>query len=167
MNRAIARRIRSAAWDTLPRLCVRRVLWHTEFPLASPLRSTGSAEGSPSLFARFIATMDESDCFVSSIMRFGLLLSHAAPARPPERNEALPGPDTRRTCVLGFLDTAVSVCPSPSRSRRCCLRPHPQPRHFRSCMFRCSIAPPTRAAADASPKPSRVPTHGSRRNVDG
>ena len=47
------------------------------------LRSTGSAEGRPSLFARFIATMDESDCFVPSIMSFGLLLSHATPGRPP------------------------------------------------------------------------------------
>ena len=80
---AIARRIRSTAWDTLPRLCVRRVLWLTEFPLVPSLRSTGSAEGRPSLFARFIATMDESDCFVPSIMSFGLLLSHATPGRPP------------------------------------------------------------------------------------
>ena len=85
MARAIpfARRIRSTAWDTLPRLCVRRVLWLTEFPLVPSLRSTGSAEGRPSLFARFIATMDESDCFVPSIMSFGLLLSHATPGRPP------------------------------------------------------------------------------------
>ncbi len=30
------------------------------------------------------------------------------------------------------------------------------------CRFRCSIAPPTRAATNASPTPSRVPTHGSR-----
>ena len=31
--------------------------------------------------------------------------------------------------------------------------------------FRCSIALPIRTATDASPAPSRGPTHGSRRNV--
>ena len=137
-----------------------------KFPLVPPLRSTDSAESFPSLFARFITTMDESDCFLSPLMGYGFLLSHKAPAFAGGE-QALPGPDTRRTCVLGFLDTAVPDCPSPSRSSRCCLRPRPRPRRFRSRRFRCSIAPPTRAATDASPTPSRVPTHGSRRNVDG
>ena len=161
-----ARRIRPPPVSRKPRLCVRSVFWWAEFPLVPPLRSTDSAESSPSLFARFSTTMGESDCFLSPLMGYGFLLSHKAPALAGGE-QALPGPDTRRTCVLGFLDTAVPDCPSPSRSSRCCLRPHPRPRHLRSRRFRCSIAPPTRAATDASPTPSRMPTHGSRRNVDG
>ena len=48
----------------------------TEVP---SLRSTGSAEGRPSLFARFIATVNPIASFRP--MSFGLLLSHATPGR--------------------------------------------------------------------------------------
>ncbi len=89
------------------------------------------------------------------------------PRLSPGSEQALPGPDTRCTCVPEFFDTAEPGWPSPWRSSRCCLRPGLQSRHFRSRSFRCSLARPTRTATDASPTPSRVPTHGSRRNVDG
>ncbi len=54
---------------------------------------------------------------------------------------------------------------SPNRCLRCCLRPMRKPRHPEQRTFRCSLALPIRTATDASPAPSREPTHGSRRNV--
>src|SRR5215470_1492144 len=42
--------MRSSACDTLARSCARRVLCWLAFPLASALRSTGSAAGCPALF---------------------------------------------------------------------------------------------------------------------
>jgi hypothetical protein len=53
--------MRSSACDTLTRLCVRRVLCWLAFPLASALRSTGSAAVETALFVGFPATMAESD----------------------------------------------------------------------------------------------------------
>ena len=54
-------RMRSSACDTLSRSCARRVLCWLAFPLASALRSTGSATGCPALFVGFLAIMAESD----------------------------------------------------------------------------------------------------------
>ena len=55
---------------------------------------------------------------------------------------------------------------SPYWLDRCCLRPSTESRHSRCRILRRSITLPARTAADASPAPSQVPTHGSRRNVD-
>ena len=136
-----ARRIRPPPVSRQPGSVSGPYFGEPKFPLVPPLRSTDSAESFPSLFARFITTMGESDCFLSPLMGYGFLLSHKAPARAGGE-QALPGPDTRFTYVHGFFDTAEPGCPSPFRSSRCCLRPRLQPRHFRSGSFRCSIACP-------------------------
>ena len=52
-------RMRSSAWDTLPRFCARRVLCRTAFPLVSALGSTVSATGCPALFGGFTAVGSE------------------------------------------------------------------------------------------------------------
>ena len=49
-------RIRSAACDTLPRLCVRRVLWLPGFPSGPALGSTDSAGTCVPLFVGFTVT---------------------------------------------------------------------------------------------------------------
>ena len=50
-------RTRSSAWDTLSRICVRRVRCWPVFPLVPALRSTASAAGCPALFGSFVAHM--------------------------------------------------------------------------------------------------------------
>ena len=55
------RRIRSTAWYTVPRHCVRSVLWSRKFPLVMGLGSTSSATARTALFASFSATMPMSD----------------------------------------------------------------------------------------------------------
>ena len=50
-------RTQSSAWDTLSRICVRRVLCWPMFPLVPALRSTASAAGLPALFGSFVAHM--------------------------------------------------------------------------------------------------------------
>ena len=52
-------RTRSSAWDTLSRICVRRVLCWLMFPLVPAFRSTASAAGFPVLFGSFVATIAE------------------------------------------------------------------------------------------------------------
>ena len=54
------RRIRSTAWYTVPRHCVRSVLWSRKFPLVMGLGSTNSATARTALFASFSATMPMS-----------------------------------------------------------------------------------------------------------
>lgn len=73
-------RTRSSLWDTLIRLCVRRVRDQPVFPLAPPLRSTGSASGCPDLFASFFATMGESDFSHSVIIGVGSSPSRCGPS---------------------------------------------------------------------------------------
>jgi hypothetical protein len=50
-------RTRSSAWDTLSRICARRVLCWPVFHLVPALRSTASAAGFPALFGGFFAHM--------------------------------------------------------------------------------------------------------------
>ena len=50
-------RTRSSAWDTLSRICARRVLCWPVFPLVPALGSTASAAGFPALFGGFAAHM--------------------------------------------------------------------------------------------------------------
>ena len=57
------RRIRSAAWYTELRHCVRSVLRPREFPLVTGLGSASSAAARTALFAGFSATMPVSDFF--------------------------------------------------------------------------------------------------------
>ena len=52
-------RTRSSPWGTLSRSCARRVRSRPAFPSAPALRSTGSADGCPSLFAGFAAVESE------------------------------------------------------------------------------------------------------------
>ena len=106
-------RIRLTACDTLPRPCVRYVLWSREFPLVEALPSGDSAGVCAPLFAAFIGTTASSDFFIPSIVGFGIILSSAAPVRLPGRNEDLPGPGEGRTDVPGFSDTVEPSIPSP------------------------------------------------------
>ena len=123
----------------------------------------------PSLFARFMTTMDESDCFLfAPDMGYGFLLSHEAPAFTGVR-QALPGPDTDvRTCMGSLTPRSPAV-------------PHlggPAGVAFdrdyslgtldeRQGAFDAQGGLPIRTATDASPTPSRCAHDGSRRNVDG
>ena len=52
-------RTRSAACDTLARLCVRHVLWPSRFPLAGVLPSRASADARASLFGTFLGVGSE------------------------------------------------------------------------------------------------------------
>src|SRR4029450_7108591 len=72
--------MRSSACDTLTRLCVRRVLCWLAFPLASALRSTGSATVETALFVGFPATMAESDFSRPCIIGYGSSPSRCGPA---------------------------------------------------------------------------------------
>ena len=66
-------RIRLTACDTLPRPCVRYVLWSREFPLVEALPSGDSAGVCAPLFAAFIGTTASSDFFIPSIVGFGII----------------------------------------------------------------------------------------------
>src|SRR5437016_7223833 len=72
--------MRSSACDTLTRSCARRVLCWLAFPLASALRSTGSAAGCPALFVGFPATMAESDFPTPFIIGYGSSPPQCGPA---------------------------------------------------------------------------------------
>ena len=99
-------RIRSTAWVTLSRHCVRRVLWRPGFPLVEALPSGNSAVALAPLFAAFTGSTAPSDFFIPCVIGFGFLLPYAAPSRTSGQNEDLPGPDERLSCVHGFSDTA-------------------------------------------------------------
>ena len=96
-----ARRIRPPPVSRHPGSVSGPYFGESKFPLVPPLRSTDSAESSPSLFARFITTMDESDCFLSPLMDYGFLLSHQAPARAGER--ASPPRSRDKICVRAWV----------------------------------------------------------------
>ena len=64
-------RTRSSAWDTLSRICARRVRCWPVFPLVPALGSTTSAAGFPALFGGFFATMTESDFSSPCVTGFG------------------------------------------------------------------------------------------------
>ena len=96
-----ARRIRPPPVSRHPGSVSGPYFGESKFPLVPPLRSTDSAESSPSLFARFITTMDESDCFLSPLMDYGFLLSHKAPARAGER--ASPPRSRDKICVRAWV----------------------------------------------------------------
>ena len=93
-------RIRSAACDTVPRLCVRPVLWPPGFLSIPALPSSDSAGARAPSFAAFSGTTPGSDFFASYIIGFGSPPSLCGPGDdPPGQREDLPGPDAGRTCV--------------------------------------------------------------------
>ena len=104
-------RIRSTAWGTVPRPCVRPVLWSCGFPLVDVLPSGSSAGACAPLFAAFFGTMTSSDCFTSYIFRSDYLLSSAAPVRLPGQSEALPSPNAGLTHVPELLRHRGALTP--------------------------------------------------------
>src|SRR6266566_6484559 len=116
--------MRSSACDTLTRLCVRRVRCWLAFPLASALRSTGSAAVETALFVGFPATMPESD--------FSRPASSATAPRLPDadrrplpngRSRDLPVPAQGASAHARFFDHAGSFGPCDGASETYCL-PH-------------------------------------------
>ena len=115
-------RIRSSACDTLSRLCVRRVLCWSAFPLVPALRSAGSAAFGfaanrfgavrSALFAGFIATMAGSDFSCPCIIGYGSSPSRCGPPysrtlrhRGGQKRD-LPGSDTIPLHVMWPLTPA-------------------------------------------------------------
>ena len=97
-------RTRSAACDTLSRLCVRHVLWLHRFPLVAALPSFDSAETRASLFAAFNSTMAASDCFTRLIIRFGIPPFFQRPCQSlASLGKALPSPDIGHAHIHWFI----------------------------------------------------------------
>ena len=131
------------------------------FPSAPALRSTGSAAGRPALFAGFLATMAGSDFSRPCITGYGSSPSRCGPVR-----EVLVGreisrfPRKERPCMPGSLTT-------PGRRALALTRPFVWPSVTVTTSAPGTIAlsrldgRPARSPADASPGPSRGPTHGS------
>ena len=108
-------RIRSTAWDTPSRPCVRSVLWSREFPLVEALPSGDSAGVCAPLFAAFNGSTASSDFFIPCIIGFGI----SFPLRPRfdcrggMKTSQVPAKDVR-TC-LGSLTPWSPPSPHPSR----------------------------------------------------
>ena len=153
--------MRFSPCDTLSRSCARRVLGWSAFPSAPALRSTGSAAGCPALFAGFLATMAGSDFSPPCITGYGSSPSRCGPGR-----EALVGREISRfprkegPYMPGSLTT-------PGRRALALTRPFVWPSVTVTTSAPGTIAlsrlngRPARSPADASPGPSRGPTHGS------
>ena len=165
---AKACRIRPAAWLTLSRRCVRRVLSLCGFPLVEALPSTNFAGTCTPLFARFDGTMARPTSSLRS-SQASVLRPFAAPARLPMRSEDLPGPDGGRTDVHGVSDAAKLPCTSPSRGAGDVafdeLDRLGAPNYL--TFGAQSISLPACTATDASAPASRPTLHGSRRNAVG
>jgi hypothetical protein len=157
-----ARRTRPSACDTLSRFCARHVLcWFAFLPVPA-LRSTNSATGCPALFAGFVATMAQSDFSGSCIIGFDSSSSRCGPTvilRWPNPRS----PDSRTKSV----HTCQGLRPRRVGQALALTRPSMLP-----SVILTTSAPetillsrlhgwPMRSPADASPSPSRVPTHGS------
>ena len=86
-------RMRPSACDTLSRFCARYVVCCSACPLASALRSTGSAASRPALFTSFSATMAKfATVFSTSRVR----TSWAMAPRLPDANQRILLPLVRR-----------------------------------------------------------------------
>ena len=155
------RRMRSSACDTLSRSCARRVLCCAAFPLASALRSTGSAAGCPALFVGFPATMAESDFPRPCIIGYGSSPSRCGPAaaRPARRGISrfphkelphMPGSSTTPGRPGARDDAPVRVA---FRLRNSV--------GTRDMNLSWLNGWPMRSPTDASPTTSRTATHGS------
>jgi hypothetical protein len=160
--RLAACRTRSSAWDMLPRFCARRVLRRPAFPSAPALGSTGSAAGFPALFVGFLATMAGSDFSRPCIIGYGSSPSRCGPAADmrPVGREISRFPGKERPCMPGSLTT-------PGRRGLALTPPLVWPSVTVTTSAPGTIAlsrlhgRPARSPADASPGPSRGPTHGS------
>jgi hypothetical protein len=135
-------RMRSSACDTLTRLCARRVLCWSAFPLVSVLGSTGSAADRSALFAGFAATMAESDFPRPCIIGYGSSPSRCGPVHfrrwsdagyprfrrdPCARDVAFDpgGTTTPRIMALHMLRSAVKTVSAPAISSFRGSIPHP------------------------------------------
>src|SRR5215813_4361872 len=140
--------MRSSACDTFTRLCARRVLCWSAFPLASALGSTGSAADRSALFAGFAATMAESDFPRPCIIGYGSSPSRCGPVHfrrwsdagyprfrrdPCARDVAFDpgGTTTPRIAALHMLRSAVKTVSAPAISSFRGSIPHPRTRCVR------------------------------------
>lgn len=109
-------RIRSTAWDTLSRHCVRHVLWSCGFPLVEALPSSRSAGAFVPLFAALTGTPASSDFFIPCIIGYGVPPSPLRPRfdfRGRMKTSQVPAKDVR-TC-MGSLTPWSPSSPHPSR----------------------------------------------------
>ena len=98
-------RTRSKPGDTLSRLGVRRVVASIAFPLALPLRSTGSAAVSAALFVGLDATLGSSDFSGSFITGYGSSPSRCGPLIPVVGPEISRFPSKECAHMPGSLTT--------------------------------------------------------------
>jgi len=134
-------RMHPSARDTLSRFCARHVVCWSAFPLASALRSTGSATSRPALFTSFFATMAESDFPRPCIVGYGSSPSRCGSRHFVVAGQAwdLPVPAQRASTHARFFDHAGPSRRSRSRARPCCLplsqrRQHPGYESLRGSM---------------------------------
>src|SRR4030067_374889 len=134
-------RTRSSPINTLPRLVVRRVGGLIFFPLASPLRSTGSAPDTLGSFVGFFATVEESDFCGSCVIGYGSPPSRCGPWHRNRRGPPtdLPVP-VQGACVHArVFDHAGSARRLRWRALLCCLplcqrRRRPGLKYYRGSM---------------------------------
>jgi hypothetical protein len=131
--------MRTCAWDTASRLCVRTVLCRSAFLSIPPLPSTGSAAGRPALFAGFIGTIGESDFCAPFIIGFGLWPSRCGPPTTAGGDADLPVPVQAAYAHARVLDDVGSSWHSLYRTCPCCLLPLREHRHPKG-NFRRSMA---------------------------
>ena len=155
-------RTRSSACDTLPRSCARHVLCWLALPSVPVLGSTGSAADRSALFVGLAATTTESDFSGSCIIGYDSSSSRCGPAEFARRsNPRSPGSRAKsfHTCQVlrprragrALAITCPSISPSVNLTTSA------------SGTFKLSRLNgwPMRSPTDASPSPSRMPTHGS------
>ena len=160
------RRIRSAAWYTELRHCVRSVLRPRDSRWSRALAPPAPQRLAPpcSPVSQLLCPCQTSSGRSSSA--YGLAPSRCGPSRNRDNPKTSQVPAYDLRACIEFFDAVEPDQVSPYRPARCCLRPSTGSRLSKCDPLRRSIAPPSRTAADASPAPSRVPTHGLRRNVD-
>ena len=117
-----ASRMRACAGDTISRLCVRLVLCRPAFLLAPSLPSTGSAAGSPVLFAGFVGTVDGSDSSIPFIIGSSMCFPEAAPCTAAlGGNGGLPVPAQEISVHAKVFDAANRPVPHHFGPGPCCL----------------------------------------------
>ena len=154
--------MRSSACGTLSRFCARHVLCWFAFPPVPALRSTGSATSCPALFAGFVATIAESDFSGSCIIGFDSSSSRCGPTLIPRWPNPR-SPDSRTKSVhtcQGLRPRRVgrALAMTPPSMLPSVLLTTSAPETF---LLSRLNGWPMRSPTDASPTPSRMPTHGS------
>src|SRR5262249_27888015 len=134
-------RMRASACDAAARFCTRSVLCWLAFPLASALRSTGSAAVGTALFVGFPATMAESDFSRPCIIGFGSSPSRCGPAAVAERSVVRsPGSRARSVRACQCLRPRRAVWASRYRAHPYCLPSAERRRRPGRWYFRGSMA---------------------------